>query len=105
MTTRKISERELQSVVIETAQHYGWMVHHDRPAMNARGDWRTAIAGHPGFPDLVLVRTGQVLFVELKTDRGRLSAMQEQWRIAFDGLLEVWRPSDWLDGTVTRTLR
>ena len=106
MSTRpKMSESQLQGVVIETAQRFGWMVHHDRPAQNSRGDWRTAISGHPGFPDLVLVRDGQVLFVELKSDSGRLSKTQEQWKIAFDGALEVWRPADWQAGTIVQRLR
>ena len=55
---------------------------------------------NPGFPDLVLVGCNGVLYRELKTDRGRLTPMQEWW---LNSLLDagqdagVWRPSDWPD--------
>ncbi|MCI0542945.1 MAG: hypothetical protein L0Z49_00695 [Actinobacteria bacterium] len=53
----------------------GWRVCHFRPA-TTRDGWRTAVQGHPGFPDLVLARRGRVVFAELKA---ALSAEQLEW--------------------------
>jgi len=79
------------------------MVAHFRPAKTQRQDGsvfhQTAVAADgKGFPDLVLVNTGTVLFVELKTETGRLSPDQLRWEEALrmaDANYEVWRPSDW----------
>ena len=72
--------------------------------------WRTAVAADgAGFPDLVLAKPGRLLFVELKSENGRLSQEQARWLAAL-GLTEraevkVWRPSDWLGGTIEAVLR
>lgn len=101
----KLSEREFLDQVIDLARHCGWLVHHQRPARTAQG-WRSAIQGHKGFPDLVLVRGSYVLFVELKTDRGKTTLEQDDWldRLRTAGAFAVvWRPEDW--DTIERILR
>jgi len=77
-----MSERAWQQVVLELAGMYRWRVHHCRPAAGSGGRWSTPIQGHPGFPDLVLARSGRVLFVELKTDASssKLTGEQTAWR-------------------------
>ena len=105
-----MTERELQSAVIECARLLGWRVAHFRPALTARG-WRTPVeADGAGFPDLVMVRAGVLLFVELKAVRGRLSDAQVEWVDALaacrqDVRMLVWRPADWLSGDVEAVLR
>lgn len=103
-----IPERLLLDAVVEAARALGWLVHHDRPARDRRGKWATAIQGDAGFPDLVLVRPPRVLFVELKAERGTLTVAQQGWLEAVSGCpgveCYVWRPRDWLDGTVLRVL-
>lgn len=50
-----------------------------------------------GFPDLVIVGD-RIIFVELKSDKGRLSAAQAGWANAISaagGDHYLWRPSDW----------
>ena len=94
----KLSESSFQSVVIEIARWHGWKVFHPMPAMNARGRWATHQIGDPGFPDLTLVHpTHGLLFAELKSLTGRLSAAQIAWintlRAAGCAVV-VWRPSD-----------
>ncbi|MGL5908712.1 MAG: VRR-NUC domain-containing protein [Phycicoccus sp.] len=79
--------------VIDLARWHGWHVSHFRPARTAAG-WRTAVQGHPGFPDLVLARAGLVLFRELKTDRGVVTAEQRAWLAAIGDHADVWRPRD-----------
>ena len=99
-----MTEKELQAAVIELAHLYGWFVAHFRPAQNARGDWRTPVAADgKGFPDLVMVRREQLMFVELKSAKGRLSPEQEIWIAKLDDTCAevfVWYPKDWLDGTI-----
>lgn len=103
-----MSENELQSAVIELAQLLRWRVAHFRPAMNARGEWRTPVAADgKGWPDLVLVRD-RVLYRELKSARGTLSVEQQDWIHALKlagADIDVWRPNEWYDGTIERALR
>lgn len=74
-----ISEREFTSAVIAAAQALGWRVAHFRTARTRKG-WATPTQGDAaGFPDLVLVRNGRLLFIELKTSHGRLQPNQKQW--------------------------
>jgi len=108
LLAQEMSERELLDHVIECARAFGWLVHHDRPALTRSGRWVTALQGHPGFPDLVLVRPPRVLFVELKAQNGEPSEAQLHWleQLAQCTTPEahVWRPREWLEGTVERAL-
>ena len=50
-----------------------------------------------GFPDLVIVGPGEVIYAELKSERGRLSSAQAEWIEALNAAgtkAYVWRPSD-----------
>ena len=99
------SERQFQQAVMEYAQARGWMVMHIRPARtgrtrtNKQGEerevWDTPYEGDPGFPDLVLVRSGRVWLFELKSERGAVTNAQEKWLNAAEGHGAVLRPSDW----------
>jgi len=92
--TYTISEADLQTLVIQTAQLYGWRVSHFRAARTDKG-WRTPIEGDKGFPDLILARDGVVLMPELKSQRGRPTIDQELWAEAIGPqLYRLWRPSD-----------
>ena len=98
----RISERDFQRSVIDLARRFGWKVAHFRPAQNARGDWRTPVAADgKGFPDLVMVhqQRGELIFAELKSERGRTTSEQDAWHhaLARCGRVHVWRPSDWQD--------
>lgn len=98
MTALRMSEAEWQQQVIDLAHLHGWRVAHFRPAQNGRGDWRTPVAADGrGFPDLVCARRGRVLFVELKSDNGRLTTEQRHWLDALQHAgaeVAVWRPRD-----------
>lgn len=97
-----ISEEDWQSTVIENARIRGWRIAHFRPALDPRrgGSWRTAMDGDPGFPDLVLVKPGRLIFAELKSEKGAVSPGQRMWldklvTVAGAGVnVYVWRPSD-----------
>jgi len=93
-----MTEREWQRQVLDLAAIYGWRVAHFRPARTARG-WRTPVQGDgAGFPDLVLVRGPELVFVELKAARGRPTTAQREWLDALDQVpgvrVELWRPDD-----------
>jgi hypothetical protein len=94
-----ITEKAFQQQVVDYARLRGWYVAHFRPALDSHGRWRTPMQGHPGFPDLVLVRSPRVVFAELKSDRGRTSPAQREWldRLSHCDLapeVGIWRPRD-----------
>jgi hypothetical protein len=107
----QMSEAQLQQNVIDMAHVFGWLVHAERPAMRADGTWRTPIQGDKGFPDLVLAKADrQPLFLELKSQNGKVSQDQIDWALALAPLgrnASYWvlRPSDWFDGTIERVLK
>jgi hypothetical protein len=94
-----MSEAAHQSQVVQLATLLGYKVFHvsdsRRPGPNGSlvGDRLAS-----GFPDLVLVGNGKVLFRELKTARGVVKPNQQEW---LDVLVQngadaaVWRPQDW----------
>jgi hypothetical protein len=90
-----ISETDFQRLVTELAGMLFWSWYHTH-------DSRRSPAG---FPDLVLVRE-RVIFVELKTEAGRITQEQAWWltRLSDAGAeVYLWRPSDF--DKVERTLR
>ena len=95
-------ESKFQKEVVKVAVRLGWRYYH---ANNPRRDRK-------GFPDLVMVRRGRVLFAELKRDakakRNEVSEEQEKWlfelklvqtNVEFFGCCSVqahlWCPDDW----------
>ena len=94
-----MNEAALKSTVINVARMKGWLIHHDLPAMNRRGRWATHVEGDVGFPDLVLLSPhyGQLLFVELKSEKGRTTSSQDNWlgALTLAGIeSHVVRPAD-----------
>lgn len=107
-----MSEAQLQSAVLDLAQLLGWKCAHFRPAQTQTGRWVTPVAADGvGFPDLVMVRGGTIVFAELKSARGRVSLSQEMWLSELAHCSQstvitcVWRPADWLSGEVEAVLR
>lgn len=93
-----MSEAELQESVEETLDTFKWLWFHDEdPRRN-----------NAGLPDLIAVRGGRLLMIELKRASGRVRPAQATWL----GELEqtpievyVWRPADWHAGTIEDVLR
>ena len=108
-----MSEQQLYDVVVGSdanpglARIYHWRVAHFRAAMTNQG-WRTPVAADgKGFPDLIMIRGDDLLAIELKTDVGYVTTAQRLWLDAFAPialLAAVWRPAQWADGTILRTL-
>jgi hypothetical protein len=98
------SEDDFLDDVIELAHAAGWKAAHFRAALTAKG-FRTAVAGDgAGFPDLVLVHPRHgIIFAELKTERGVISAEQLAWqhRLQVAGQRAyIWRPHDLRDSVI-----
>lgn len=95
----KQTEAAFQRQVIALARMTGWKVAAFRPAQNARGEWRTPVQGDgKGWPDLVLVGRGRVLYRELKLDKRYPGPEQREWGealLAAGADYAVWRPKDW----------
>jgi hypothetical protein len=103
-----MTERELQDAIIDMAKLLGWRVMHQRPGRTVDG-WRTAIQGHAGFPDLVLLRPPRLIFAELKSKRGNPDFQQATWLNGLETVAGVetflWRPIDWEAGRIEDVLR
>ena len=100
-----VSEKIFQDQVIKVARMQQWLVFHASPSSPRPGVWRS---DGNGFPDLVLVSTSVpsrgVIFCELKTAEGKLSAEQEKYaRCLINAGIEyhLWRPRD-LDAIAAR---
>lgn len=85
----RLSEKALMANIIELALLTGWIIFHDYDSR----------LNNPGFPDLVLVRGGRIVFAELKTTKGRVRPMQLVWlqalRLCPFVETYLWRPGDW----------
>lgn len=94
--------------VIDLCHTLGLLVAHFRPVQDKSGRWRTAVAGDgAGFPDLVIVGPGGVLYRELKSARGRVEADQVVWLRALQTAganAAVWQPEHLTDGTIPSEL-
>lgn len=95
---KTIREDEFQRYVLAVAEQEGWLTCHVRRSIMSDGRILTATSS-PGFPDLVLVRPPQLVFLELKSHRGKPSPDQRVWIRsiqACDGSeAYVVRPGDW----------
>lgn len=82
------SEREFQQAVVDLARLNGWLVHFVWNSRHSPSGW----------PDIFAVRDSEIVVLELKTERGRVTESQRRWLLAFQtaGIsARVYRPSDW----------
>lgn len=82
-----LTEKAWQQLVVDAARLHGWHVHHHFDSRRSE----------PGFPDLVLTRPPEAIFVELKTDTGKVTPAQIAYldrlrRCALE--THIWRPAD-----------
>lgn len=105
----RMTEDQLLEHVLDAAKKLGWRTAHFRPAKTDKG-WRTPVSGDgKGFPDLVLLRRGRMLVVEMKSETAPApKAEQADWLSAFEAVVSVqvcvWRPRHWLTGEIERAL-
>ena len=90
-TDTLISEADFQEALVEYAEMWGWLVWHDNDSR--RND--------AGFPDLVMVKSGKIIFAELKRQkRYTIKPKQLEWIEALglaagpNVMATFWFPSD-----------
>jgi hypothetical protein len=95
----KLRGNDWTKFVVNHAIARGWLAVSFRTARTGREQgWTTPIIGTKGFPDVVLVRRGRVIFAECKTGKGSLTKHQRAWKKALieaGALWYEWRPEDW----------
>jgi Holliday junction resolvase len=69
-------ESDLQRAIVQALSYAGWLVMHI-PNQSTRGRQRWA-GLMPGAPDLVAVRRGRVVFLEVKAAKGKVSEKQSE---------------------------
>ena len=92
-----MSEQALQQAVIQLARLLGIEWYHTHDSRRSK----------KGFPDLVLCGS-RVLYRELKTQVGKLTAEQERWAARLQQASQdwaVWRPADLRSGRILNELR
>jgi hypothetical protein len=93
----RMPERELQQLVADLCRLLGLPHFHVRHSRGMTAGW----------PDSVIIGT-HVIYRELKAEHGQLSpeqrAIGDQLKAA-GADWKVWRPRDWLNGTIERELR
>ncbi len=91
-----ISEEHFQLLVVGLAERFRWVSYH---TLDSRGS-------DAGWPDLVLIRGAVALFIECKTEKGRLRPAQAAWgqKLLAAGLdWRIWRPGDFPEIVATLT--
>ena len=84
----KISEKNFEQLVKELARVNNWLYYHTYRSTHST----------TGFPDCVFVRGNDLLFAELKTEKGKVSPFQQQWLDTLANTqipVYIWRPSDY----------
>ena len=69
-------ESDLQRAIVQALSYAGWLMIHI-PNQSTRGRQRWA-GLMPGAPDLVAVKHGHVVFLEVKTEKGKVSEKQSE---------------------------
>jgi hypothetical protein len=86
LIARMTSEKVWQARVERMARELGWTFYHTYDSRRSQA----------GYPDLHLVRGGEEIYIECKTEAGELSAKQIEWRDLLVGAgaeWYCWRPS------------
>jgi len=101
LASQSITEAEWLRSVGDALDLTAWAWIHHRPARRAQGKWTTPTQGNSakGFPDIVAVRPPRCLWLELKTERGRVSPEQDDWlerlRASGQEAYVIRLPRDW----------
>jgi VRR-NUC domain-containing protein len=91
-------EKDFQRDLADYARSRGWYCVSIPAVKYGKGRFGTPrVFDNEGWVDLVLVGRQRLIFVELKTNKGRVRAAQKEWhkRLENCGLdVRVWRPKD-----------
>lgn len=84
--TDSMTRAQLEAAVKQIAELAGWLTHRS-------GENRS----EGGYPTLILVRPPRLVFVHLKSSRGRMTEAQKRWRnqlLGTEAEWYLWRPAD-----------
>lgn len=87
----RVTEAQWRTIVKQLLKAYGWKWSYHPPGKTVRGKYITT--GSPGFPDFMAVKGGRVVFLELKTTKGKLRPGQGPWLRCLQsvgGNVEAW---------------
>lgn len=88
LVATQMTEAELQGWVATSARMLGWLVYHTYDSRRSEA----------GYPDTTLVRGSRLVYAELKSMRGKVTAAQQQWLDALRRVpgveVYVWRPDE-----------
>lgn len=93
----RISERQFQHQIEILLDLNEWWWKHDLKGRLPNGKIATLLRGKSGFPDIIAVRDGELIFIEVKSAIGRTSPNQVRWieELRLAGCeVYVWRPRD-----------
>ena len=82
------SEKHFQGSVERAARALGWKCYHTHNSRHSSA----------GFPDIVAVKDGEILYAELKMPKGKVTEHQRAWLEALQRAGQrtyLWKPSDW----------
>lgn len=124
----RMTEAELQAAIVAEAILRKWFVYHTRDSRGSNPGFPDLVLVRTA--SVFSQHTSRLVFAELKKQRGKTTADQELWLralrkvennvgIAVDAVAElplelafvpsvevyVWRPSDWLGGTIEKVLK
>ena len=98
---REVPEKQLQAELMALAKEWGWKVSHFHDSRRmVKRNGKSFLVGDKdakGFPDLVLARPPEILFVELKRETEDPTPEQVEWLALLDGCgltTMVIRPSN-----------
>ena len=98
---QEMSEKELQASVEHAALLHGWLYYHTHDSRRSER----------GFPDLVLVRDGVIIFAELKVKKRKPSWDQLKWITSLSEVkgswvrVFIWTEKEWHDDTILKALK
>jgi hypothetical protein len=95
-----MTEAQLKSLIGGLAIQNGWVVKQSTQNREVRPSRRSVSAG---YPDLTCARDKEVVFMEVKDQKGEVSPEQWVWLQALPAS-HVIRPSDWYSGRVAELL-
>lgn len=82
------SEADFQQKITDLASLLNLKWHHETDSRKTAKGW----------PDLVIAGPAHVIFVEVKSEKGKVTLEQREWIDTLKNagaIVEVWRPSDW----------
>jgi hypothetical protein len=97
-----VDEKRFMASVVKRARFHGFACFHPFDSRRSREGWPDLTLGKLVPRDDGRPPFRVVIFAELKTEKGKLTAAQQWWLLVLGG--HVWVPTDLRDGTIDAVL-